>query len=685
VSAPTDRGHFLTADIMHDNPPVLNLQNLARALGGEIVSNKQILCPGPGHSVTDRSLSVKIDPRAPEGFLVHSFAEDSPIQCRDYVREKAGLPAFKPNNGNGRRRATSDEIAALVASAVRSQRRDKIKQPSVTYQYTDESGTLRYQVLRYDNPKTFHQRRPDGNGGWIWNLNDVQRVLYRLPDLLQYPDGTVFVCEGEKDADRVADLGHCATTVASGRWEGVDISALTDRDIIILEDADDAGRKKALIAASTVHAVAKTVRIVRLPDLTGHPNNKDASDWLEADPKRAEKLVDVCFDSPIWEPSADTVIEEKIESVEEPDASPSTEKTPPETLPPLAFINIAAWRDQPAPERSWVVKDRVPLDNVTLLSGEGSVGKSILSLHLAVAVVLRRDWCSTMPEFGPVLVVACEDDAGELHRRLNAIVRHYGASFADLGDLHIISLAGQDALMATPNRNGLIVPTKLFKRVHRAACDIKPKLIVLDNSADIFGGAENDRAQVRQFIGLLRGLAMAANAGVLLTSHPSLTGISTGTGLSGSTAWNASVRSRLYFKRATTAKDEEPDPDLRVLEVMKSNYGPAGETITLRWKDGLFLPVAAPGSLERLAREQKVDELFLKLLDQSIDQGRNVSDKKTANAYAPGRFGGEPEAKAEHITKRELSDAMERLFRAGKIHVASYGIPSKGWTRIERK
>jgi RecA-family ATPase len=118
---------------------------------------------------------------------------------------------------------------------------------------------------------------------------------------------------------------------------------------------------------------------------------------------------------------------------------------------------------------------------------------------------------------------------------------------------------------------------------------LRPRLILLDNSADIFGGNENDRAQVRQFIGLLRGLAIASGAAILLTSHPSLTGMNTGSGLSGSTAWNASVRSRLYLKRAATEKDEEPDPDLRVVEVMKANYGPVGETITVRWKDGLFL------------------------------------------------------------------------------------------------
>ena len=77
--------------------------------------------------------------------------------------------------------------------------------------------------------------------------------------------------------------------------------------------------------------------------------------------------------------------------------------------------------------------------------------------------------------------------------------------------------------------------------------------------------------------------------------------------------------------------------------------------------------------------------MFLKLLDRSIEQGRNLSDKKTANTFAPSRFADEPEAKTEHVTKKELADAMERLFRAGKIHVVSYGYASRGWNRIERK
>jgi len=87
-----------------------DLDGLAATLGGE-ANNGQILAPGPGHSRQDRSLSVKLDASAPDGFLVHSFAGDDPIMCRDHVRKLAGLPEFKPN---GRRRRSSDEIGQLL-------------------------------------------------------------------------------------------------------------------------------------------------------------------------------------------------------------------------------------------------------------------------------------------------------------------------------------------------------------------------------------------------------------------------------------------------------------------------------------------------------------------------------------------------------------------------------------------
>ena len=120
---------------------------------------------------------MKLDSNAPDGFVVHSFAGDDPLTCRDHVREKAGLAPFKPNGG-GRQRASHDQIERALVAVVAGQRRDGNKRIVAKYDYTDAAGALLYQVLRLE-PKSFRQRRPDGNGGWTWEL-DERRVLYPI-------------------------------------------------------------------------------------------------------------------------------------------------------------------------------------------------------------------------------------------------------------------------------------------------------------------------------------------------------------------------------------------------------------------------------------------------------------------------------------------------------------------------
>src|SRR5262249_61841009 len=97
------------------------------------------------------------------------------------------------------------------------------------YDYTDDKGELLYQVVRLE-PKSFRQRRPDGNGGWIWSVKDCRRILYLLSELLKYPDAAVFICEGEKDADRVVSIDYCATTLACGDWPDDCVQGLAERD-----------------------------------------------------------------------------------------------------------------------------------------------------------------------------------------------------------------------------------------------------------------------------------------------------------------------------------------------------------------------------------------------------------------------------------------------------------------------
>ena len=136
---------------------MLTLESLQRCLGGKI-SNGQLRCRGPGHSAADESLSIKLDPNAPDGFVAHSFSDDDPIVCRDYIREKCGQAPWKPN-GNGHARRSEDEVEAALATAIKRQSVDSKSRVVCAYPYSDEGGTLLYQVVRLE-PKSFRQRRP---------------------------------------------------------------------------------------------------------------------------------------------------------------------------------------------------------------------------------------------------------------------------------------------------------------------------------------------------------------------------------------------------------------------------------------------------------------------------------------------------------------------------------------------
>jgi RecA-family ATPase len=521
-------------------------------------------------------------------------------------------------------------------------------------------GELLYEVLRME-PKSFRQRRPLADGGYTWSLGDVQPVLYRLPELFKFPDATVFLCEGEKDADRVASLDLTATTISgSTTWAPELAEPLRGRDVIILVDNDAPGAAKAEKAARALHSVAASVRLVLLPNL---PPGGDVSDYLDASNSK-EQLEQLCLGSPLFDPQTEI---------------------PSPIMEPLPFVDVSAWRvGDGVPPREWGVLDLFPRRNVALLSGEGAAGKTLLLLQLGVAHALGRDWLGMLPVPGPFLYFGAEDETDEIHRRLADILKHYGADFPDLrGNFHLLTFVGEDAVLGLADRTGLVKPTPLFLRLMEAAIKIKPVLIGIDTSADVFAGNENDRAQVRQFVGLLRKMSIAANAYIIVNSHPSLTGINSGSGLSGSTGWHNSVRARAYLTTVKIDKDEEPDPNLRTLEFKKSNYGPIAKSVALRWERGVYVPVAGIGSLDRLAAEQRAERLFLALLDRFNRQGRNVSDKPAARNYAPTAFAKEAEAKKDGIRKVDFENAMRRLFEAEKIAIVPYGPPSRGTTRLE--
>ena len=79
------------------------------------------------------------------------------------------------------------------------------------------------------------------------------------------------------------------------------------------------------------------------------------------------------------------------------------------------MINVWDFDGVEVPVQSWAVQDRIPTGHTTLFSGEGAVGKSLLTLHLLAAAALGRDWHGMLPEPGSAWYFGAEDDERELH------------------------------------------------------------------------------------------------------------------------------------------------------------------------------------------------------------------------------------------------------------------------------
>ena len=327
----------------------------------------------------------------------------------------------------------------------------------------------------------------------------------------------------------------------------------------------------------------------------------------------------------------------------------------------------------PVKPRQSLVKDAIPHGNVTNISGDGGLGKTILAFQLGVSLSAKTDWLGLECMQGPFLYIGAEDDTDELHRRLDEMRLELGLSYGDLADIHFRSFVGEDALVATFDRaQQRMTATKLMLKIETRIRDLGAIACVLDTSADVFGGEEISRTQVRQFVGMLRGVALRTHSSIILLSHPSVAGMQSGTGTSGSTAWNNSVRSRLYLSA------DDKDKDVRYLHFKKLNYGPRGEPLRLRWQRGIFIvddgKAAAESSLAN------AETMFLATLDAFAKQGRHVSAAPSAN-YAPKVFADDPNC---HADKKALTAAMNSLFAKRQIEIQLFGPPSRQVSRIVR-
>ena len=255
-----------------------------------------------------------------------------------------------------------------------------------TYPYHDATGKVMFEVVRYD-PKDFSQRKPDGTapGGWTWNTKGVEKVLFRLPQILAAIDRgkTIFVTEGEKDALAMAEQGYPATCNpgGAGKWLENYTETLRGANVVIIADRDKAGRDHAQIVAGKLEGLAKSVRVIELPDTHGK-TVKDAADFFNADGE-PEIILELVKTAPEWTPQTAPL---ETSSSTAPDSLPSndgplepiTAQTQPSLIERLATrIYSPAVIPIEQPPRYYL--NGVPIcysQNLTTFSAQAKAGKT---------------------------------------------------------------------------------------------------------------------------------------------------------------------------------------------------------------------------------------------------------------------------------------------------------------------
>lgn len=241
-------------------------------------TNSGFMVKCPAHDDSQKTPSLSVGKAKDGGVVLKCFAgctTDSVVKSlglsmKDLFAEEKAV-AFNP--------PVTIEKSELTTPAVK---------PTIEkiYSYRDRNGNEVYQALRL-NPKSFRQRHK-ANGQWVWTMDNVERVLYNLPEVLKAE--TVWIVEGEKDADNLTALGMVATcnVGGAGKWLDGYSECLKGKHVIICGDNDEAGQRHVKLVSESIAEKAKSVRIIKPVGV------KDASDYISkfADKAEAKKAFD---------------------------------------------------------------------------------------------------------------------------------------------------------------------------------------------------------------------------------------------------------------------------------------------------------------------------------------------------------------------------------------------------------
>jgi len=362
------------------------------------------------------------------------------------------------------------------------------------WDYLDGQGEIRYQVVRYDQggQKTYRQRQIGADKQPVWNMAGVIPLPYRLPEIVN-STLPVFICEGEKAADAVAALGLVATTNhgGAGKWAPALNDHFRGRHVVILPDNDEPGERHARTVADALTGTARTIRIVRLPDL---PPKGDAVDWavLGGDKEGLQRLV-------MQTKAYDPLNSEPLPALPAPG---------PASAPTSTKIDLIPWDAvQDIPVR-WLVEGLIPAQGFAALYGKPGSYKSFVALYMAAMIATGAQAFGRTTEAGDIVYLMGEGGSG-LKPRRDALIRHYGLS----PGVRVHFIRAQLNLRST-DADG----TAMIQAIQ--AQGLRPALLIIDTLAKAFGaGNENASEDMGAFILQCGRIQEELSTAVLIVHH----------------------------------------------------------------------------------------------------------------------------------------------------------------------
>ena len=457
------------------------------------------------------------------------------------------------------------------------------------YDYVDELGEVLFQVCRFE-PKDFRQRKPVEGGGWAWGVKGVRLVPYNLPTVLKAirAGQTVYVVEGEKDVLNLAREGLVATCnpMGAGKWSDDMSIHFVGADVVVIPDNDDAGRNHANVVAAGVKPLAKSVRVLDLPDL---PPKGDVSEWLNLGGD-ADELRALAAKAPLWTPA-----------------------------PPVSRFGAIRWADLDAVSvrQDWLIEDIMFCGDHGMTYGASGSGKSFLMTHAGLCIARGVPFLGHATRKGGVIYQAGEGGKGLVKR-----LRAYKQENRVLDDLPFVLLPARVDLFAKDGDVDTFIAECLS---WKAALSEPLSLIVIDTFSTASPGAnENASEDMSRLIAAGEAIGKATGSALMWVHHKNAAGDRE----RGHTSLRANIDTAIEVTR-----DEETK--IRTARLAKLKDGDDGLKLTFdlhsvtvgAYDDGKPITscvvVPAQAQAERTGRRRPLprgQQRFLKTLDTAISQ-----------------------------------------------------------------